>query len=158
MKILAAILLCFYCLPAPAQTEFLKPDGLSTPRGYTHVVIAHPGKMVFISGQVANNAQGQLVGKDDLKAQAVQVFENLKTALAAAGARFDDVVKINWYVKAYKPEYLGTLREVRNQYVNQSAPPASTLVGVASLFQDDYLLEVDAVAVLPETHRNKAKK
>jgi len=113
MKILAAILLCFYCLPAPAQTEFLKPDGLSTPKGYTHVVIAHPGKMVFISGQVANNAQGQLVGKDDLKAQAVQVFENLKTALAAAGARFDDVVKITWYVKAYKPEYLGTLREVR---------------------------------------------
>ena len=152
------LFLTWYGLPSAAQTEFLKPDGLSVPHGYTHVVVAHPGKMVFISGQVANNAQGQLVGKDDLKAQTVQVFENLKTALAAAGAGFDDVVKITWYVKGYKPEYLGTLREVRNQYVNQGAPPASTLVGVASLFQDDYLLEVDAVAVLPGTHDKKTKK
>jgi enamine deaminase RidA (YjgF/YER057c/UK114 family) len=158
MKIIATILLSFCCLPSPAQTEFLKPDGLSSPKGYTHVVIAHPGKMVFVSGQVAQNAQGQLVGKDDLRAQTVQVFENLKIALAAAGAKFDDVVKITWYVKGYKPEYLGTLREVRNQFVNQAAPPASTLVGVASLFQDDYLLEVEAVAVLPATHGKKAKK
>jgi enamine deaminase RidA (YjgF/YER057c/UK114 family) len=158
MKILAVILLSFSCLQSRAQTEFLNPEGLSTPKGYTHVVIAHPGKMVFISGQVANNSQGQLVGKDDLRAQTVQVFENLKIALAAAGAKFDDVVKITWYVKGYKTEYLGTLREVRNQYVNQAAPPASTLIGVASLFQDDYLLEVDAVAVLPETHGKKAKK
>jgi len=110
-----------------------------------------------VSGQVANNPQGQLVGKNDLKAQTVQVFENLKTALAAAGATFNDVVKITWYVKAYKPDYLGMLREVRNQYVNQAAPPASTLVGVTSLFQDDYLIEVDAIAVLPDKHV-KAKK
>ena len=115
------------------------------------MVVASPGRMVFIAGQVANNKDGKLVGKDDLKAQAVQVFENLKTALAAAGATFDDVVKINWYVKAYKPELLPVLREVRNSYVNKNSPPASTLVGVASLFQEDYLLEVEAVAVLPES-------
>jgi len=135
-----------------AQTDFLKPDGLAPAKGYTHVVVAHPGKVVFVSGQIANNPQGQLVGKDDLKAQTVQVFENLKTALAAAGATFNDVVKITWYVKAYKPDYLGMLREVRNQYLNRATPPASTLVGVASLFQDDYLIEVDAIAVLPDKH------
>jgi enamine deaminase RidA (YjgF/YER057c/UK114 family) len=152
------VLLTMCCVPSQAQTDFLKPDGLAAAKGYTHVVVAHPGKVVFVSGQVANNPQGQLVGKDDLKAQTVQVFENLKTALAAAGATFNDVVKITWYVKAYKPEYLGMLRDVRNQYVNQVAPPASTLVGVTSLFQDDYLIEVDAIAVLPEKHVKTKKK
>jgi len=151
------VLLAVCCAASPGQTDFLKPDGLAAAKGYTHVVVAHPGKLVFVSGQVANNPQGQLVGKNDLKAQTVQVFENLKTALAAAGATFNDVVKITWYVKAYKPDYLGMLREVRNQYVNQAAPPASTLVGVTSLFQDDYLIEVDAIAVLPDKHV-KAKK
>jgi enamine deaminase RidA (YjgF/YER057c/UK114 family) len=106
--------------------------------------------MVFISGQVAMDSQGHLVGKDDLKAQAKQVFENLKTALAAAGGSFDDVVKITWYVKGYDPQNLSTLREVRDSYVNKDKPPASTLVGVSSLFQPEYLLEVDAVAVVPE--------
>src|SRR5882757_6706978 len=145
-------LLAVCCAASPGQTDFLKPDGLAAAKGYTHVVVAHPGKLVFVSGQIANNPQGQLVGKDDLKAQTAQVFENLKTALAAAGATFNDVVKITWYVKAYKPDYLGMLREVRNQYVNQAEPPASTLVGVTSLFQDDYLIEVDAIAVLPDKH------
>ena len=150
-------LLAVCCAASAGQTDFLKPDGLAAAKGYTHVVVAHPGKLVFVSGQVANDPQGQLVGKNDLKAQTVQVFENLKTALAAAGATFNDVVKITWYVKAYKPDYLGMLREVRNQYVNQAEPPASTLVGVTSLFQDDYLIEVDAIAVLPDKHV-KAKK
>jgi enamine deaminase RidA (YjgF/YER057c/UK114 family) len=138
-----------------AQTEFVKPEGLAPANGYTHVVVTQPGKLIFLAGQVANDRQGQLVGKGDLKAQAVQVFENIKTALASAGATFDDVVKITWYVKGYKPEYLGTLREVRNTYVSKSNPPASTLVGVASLFQDDYLIEVDAVAAIPSKRVKK---
>ena len=150
MKILAAIFLVFVAsVSLSAQTEFLKPDGLAPATGYTHVVVAQPVKLVFTAGQVANDKQGKLVGKDDLKAQATQVFENLKTALAAAGATFDDVVKITWYVKGYKPEYLPTLREVRLAYVNKDRPPASTLVGVVALFQEDYLLEVEAVAVIP---------
>jgi enamine deaminase RidA (YjgF/YER057c/UK114 family) len=142
--------LLFGSLGAVAQTEYINPKGLAAPHGYTHVVAAKPGKMVFISGQVAMDSQGHLVGKDDLKAQAKQVFENLKTALAAAGGSFDDVVKITWYVKGYDPQNLSTLREVRDSYVNKDKPPASTLVGVSSLFQSDYLLEVDAVAVVPE--------
>jgi enamine deaminase RidA (YjgF/YER057c/UK114 family) len=156
MKIIAAIFLgAIACAPLAAQTEFLKPEGLAPTTSYSHVVVASPGKVIFIAGQVANDKQGKLVGKDDLKAQATQVFENLKTALAAAGATFDDVVKINWYVKGYKPEYLPTLREVRSNYVNKDKPPASTLVGVAALFQDEYLLEVDAVAVIPAKNVKK---
>lgn len=138
------------CVSLCAQTEFLKPDGLAPANGYSHVVVAEPGKVVFIAGQVANDKEGKLVGKGDLKAQATQVFANLKTALASAGATFDDVVKITWYVKGYKPEFLPSLREVRNSYINKDKPPASTLVGVASLFQDDYLLEVEAIAVVRE--------
>lgn len=153
--IIASFLACIACATLSAQTEFPKPDGLAPANGYSHVVIAKPGKLVFISGQVANDKQGKLVGKDDLKAQAVQVFENLKAALSAAGATFDDVVKITWYVKGYKTEYLPILREVRNSYVNKERPPASTLVGVAALFQDDYMLEVDAVAVVPQKRNGK---
>lgn len=150
MKTLLPSLLLFSALPLVAQTEFLKPSGLAPAHGYTHAVVTKPGKLIFLSGQVANDPSGQLVGKGDLKAQAEQVFANLKTALAAAGATFNDVVKITWYIKGYKPEDLPVLRGVRDKYVNTAEPPASTLVGVASLFQDDYLLEIDAIAVVPE--------
>ena len=150
MKTVLAALMMFAALPLSAQTEFLKPSGLAPAHGYTHAVVTRPGKLTFLSGQVANDPSGQLVGKGDLKAQTEQVFANLKTALAAAGATFNDVVKITWYVKNYKPEDLPALRAIRDKYVNTAEPPASTLVGVASLFQDDYLIEVDAIAVVPE--------
>ena len=76
------------------QPQFLNPPGLSKPNGYTHVVIIQPGRLVYISGQVALNVAGEVV-KDDLRAQVTQVMENLKTALAAAGASLQDVVKLN---------------------------------------------------------------
>ncbi|HLJ85206.1 MAG TPA: RidA family protein [Candidatus Angelobacter sp.] len=153
------VVVCFFgivCrLPLSAQTEFPKPTGLAQPHGYSHVVATSSEKLIFLSGQVANDSQGKLVGKGDLRAQAIQVFENLKTALAAASANFDDVVKITMYVKEYKPEYLGTLREVRDTYVNKTNPPASTLVGVTSLVQDDYLLEIEAIAAPPSKGAKK---
>ena len=154
-RLLACLLVVFVAPALSAQTEFLKPAGLAPAHGYTHVVVTRPGRIVFLSGQVANDTAGQLVGKGDLKAQTEQVFANLKTALAAAGATFNDVAKITWYVKGYKSEDLPTLRAVRDKYVNTSAPPASTLGGVASLFQDDYLIEVDAVAVVGEKVQKK---
>src|SRR5690242_11990070 len=102
-----------------AQAEFLKPSGISAANGYSHAVVVSPdSKLVFIAGQIANNPQGQLVGKGDLKAQTEQVFENLKAALAAAGSSFDHVVKINWYIRDFKPESLPVIREVRNRYIN----------------------------------------
>src|SRR5215467_1933255 len=149
MKTLVAACFCLASLAASAQTQFLKPDGIAPGTGYTHVVVTSPSKLVFISGQVARDKQGNLIGKGDLRAQTTQVFENLKAALAAAGATFNDVVKINWYVRDYSPEKLAALREVRNAYVNKDNPPASTLIGVAALASDDYLLEVEAVAALP---------
>jgi len=83
---------------AHAETNFLNPKGLSTPAGFTQVVVAQPGRLVYVSGQTARNATGDVVGKGDLRAQVAQTMENLKTALTAAGATMEDVVKLNYYV------------------------------------------------------------
>jgi enamine deaminase RidA (YjgF/YER057c/UK114 family) len=147
MKLTATMLLMVSSLSA--QTEFLKPEGLPAANGYSHVVVVNPGKLAFVSGQVATDLQGKLVGKGDLKAQTEQVFENLKTALAAAGTSFEHVVKLTYFIKDYKPESVAAIREVRNRFVNTSSPPASSLLGVMALVQPDYLIEVEAVAVVP---------
>jgi len=150
-----AAVMFFSYVHVSAQTQFLKPEGIAPGTGYSHVVVTSPGKLVFISGQVARDKQGNLVGKGDLRAQTVQVFENLKAALASAGATFNDVVKINWYIKDYKQENLSVLREVRTMYVNKDNPPASTLSGVAALALDEYLIEVEAVAAIPAKSSKK---
>jgi enamine deaminase RidA (YjgF/YER057c/UK114 family) len=132
------------------QTQFLNPPTLCPTFGWTHVVTATGGKTVYVSGQVSVNERGEVVGKGDLRAQVVQTFENLKHALAAVGATFRDVVKTNLYVVGLKPEQVPILREVRSRYLNAEQPPASTLVGVSALVGADWLIEIEAVAVLPE--------
>lgn len=128
--------------------ERLNPRGLSQPRGYSHVVAVRGGKTVYIAGQVALDEKGELVGRGDLKAQAQRVYENLRVALRAAGADFDDVVKLNTYVVNYRPSMLDTLRAVRGAFMGEVAVPASTLVGVAALAREGMLIEVEAVAVV----------
>jgi enamine deaminase RidA (YjgF/YER057c/UK114 family) len=130
------------------QPRFLNPEGLSKPTGYTHVVIAQPGKLVYISGQVALNKNGEVVGKGDLRAQVTQVMENLKTALAAAGATADDIIKTNSYVVNLQPDQLPILREIRTKYFSAEHPPASTLIGVTALARPDFMIEIEAVAVV----------
>jgi enamine deaminase RidA (YjgF/YER057c/UK114 family) len=130
------------------QTQFLNPPALCPTFGWTHVVAATGGKTVYISGQVGVNERGEVVGKGDLRAQAEQTFENLKHALAAVGATFRDVVKTNLYVVGLKPEHVPVLREVRSRYVSAEQPPASTLVGVSALVGADWLIEIEAVAVI----------
>jgi enamine deaminase RidA (YjgF/YER057c/UK114 family) len=128
--------------------EFFNPPGLNEPPGYTHVVTARGGKHVFIAGQTAYNAKGELVGRDDLRAQTIQAFENLKTALAAAGATFNDVVKYTTFVVNYSPDVRPMLGEVRAMYLPKEHPPASTLLGVQSLARDGMLIEIEATAVI----------
>ena len=127
---------------------FINPKGLSTPTGYTHVVTSTGGKTIYIAGQVALDASGKLVGAGDLRAQAVQVFENLKVALEAAGATFDDVVKMTTYVVNHEEQNRPILREVREKYMRADRPPANTLVGVQALALRMFMLEVEAVAVV----------
>lgn len=130
------------------EKEFLNPAGLPVLPGFSQVVTATEGKIVFISGQVALNANNEVVGKGDLRAQVVQTFENLKGALAAVGATFDDVLKTNTYIVNYTPDMIGVVREVRSRYLPQEKPPASTLIGVQALVLEDLLIEVEAFALL----------
>ena len=131
------------------QTQFLNPPTLCPTFGWTHVVTATGGKTIYVSGQVSVNERGEVVGKGDLRAQTEKTFENLKHALAAVGATFRDVVKMNLYVVGLKPEHVPILREVRSRYIHAEQPPASTLVGVSALVGADWLLEIEVIAVVP---------
>jgi enamine deaminase RidA (YjgF/YER057c/UK114 family) len=132
---------------AQGKPRFLNPSTLPASRGYTQIVEVPAGsRLAYISGQVPLDREGNLVGAGDFRRQAEQVFANLARALAAVGATFADVVKINYYVRDIS--HLAELRAVRDQHVNVSAPPASTLVEVPHLFRHDVLLEVEAVAAV----------
>jgi enamine deaminase RidA (YjgF/YER057c/UK114 family) len=145
-----ALLLLLAATAAPAQEpRFLSPPGLPPTKGYTHVVDVPAGhRLIFLSGQLPLDSTGALRGASDFRTQARQVFENLRVGLAAAGADFGDVVKLNFYVLDVRN--VPALREVRDRYVNLAAPPASTLVQVSRLPWDDVLLEVEAIAAVPE--------
>jgi reactive intermediate/imine deaminase len=125
--------------------RFLSPDTLPRPFGYSHVVDAPASRIVYLSGQVPLDAAGNLVGEGDFAAQVRQVFENLTAALAAAGATWNDVVKLDYFVRDIGE--VAALRAIRDEYVNTEQPPASTLVEVSRLFRDDVLVEIQAVAV-----------
>jgi enamine deaminase RidA (YjgF/YER057c/UK114 family) len=131
-----------------AEKQFINPKELSAPGSYTHVVTVNQGKLIFVSGQVALNKQGEVVGKGDLRAQATQVYENLKVALAAVGATFADVVKVNTYVVNYKPADAAIIREIRSKYNVPERLPASTLIGVQALAREDFLIEVEVIAAV----------
>ena len=132
---------------APMTLELINPEGLPTPSPYTHVVVAAGGKTVFIAGQEPEDAHGNLIGPGDLAAQARQVFANLRRALAAAGAHARQVTKITIYVVHHRPEYLPVIEEARAGVFGDHKP-ADTLVGVETLAQPGYLIEVDAIAVI----------
>lgn len=131
-----------------ARLERIQPPGLTKPTGYSHVVTVS-GKLAFVAGQVSLDKDGNVVGKGDLKAQTVQVFENLKAALAAASASPKDLVKIVIYVVNYNPAQIGVLRDARQAFLAGAEPPASTLVGVQALAREDFLIEIEAIAAVP---------
>ncbi|MCP9985777.1 RidA family protein [Streptomyces sudanensis] len=109
------------------------------------------GRFVAVSGQCALDAEGRIVGDGDPAAQARQVFANLGRCLAAAGATFDDVVKLTYYVTDVA--HLPALRAARDEVVDTARPPAGSAVQVAALFRPGLLMEVDAFAVVPEERR-----
>jgi len=135
-------------LKETTNTQFLNPPGLSKPNGFTQVVVAPPGKLVYVSGQVSVNASGDVVGKGDLRAQVTQAMENLKTALTAAGATMKDLIKVNYYVVNMKQDQVPVIREIRAKYLPAEHPPASTLVGVTALAREEYMIEIEAVAAV----------
>src|SRR5919198_4528898 len=138
---------------ATAQSRAFRifnPDTMAKPTaGYSQVAEVQDGKIVYIAGQVAMDRAGNLVGKDDFRAQVQQVFENLKAAVEASGGSFQDVIKLNYYcAESVDPSLLPATREIRDKYVNTANPPTSTFVVVKRLVRPEWLIEVDAVAVV----------
>ncbi len=131
-----------------AELVYVRPKGLANNPAYTQVVAARGDTTVYISGQVSLDASGNTVGAGDLAAQAAQVMSNLRTALEAAGATFDDVTKITTYVVNYQPADRAVIAAARAPYFTPENPPASTLVGVAALAAPEWLIEIEAIAVL----------
>ena len=127
--------------------KLINPEDLPTPQTYTQVVVATGSKLVFLSGQEPEDIEGKLVGRGDLAIQARQVFSNLGRALAAAGARPEQVIKINIYVVNYeRDECLPVIEKARVELFGDHKP-ADTVLGVAAL-SPDYLIEVDAIAMI----------
>ena len=132
------------------MVNIFNPAGVHKPMGYSHVAEVTGAKLVYIAGQVAMDAQGNLVGKDDFAAQMRQVFENLQQSLRGAGATFQDVIKLNYFCadSVDVAAILPLVREIRDQFVNTQAPPASTFVVVRRLVRAEWLIEVEAVAAV----------
>lgn len=126
------------------EREDVAVRGVHKTMGYSHA--AKAGGFVFVAGQVAQDAEGNLVGRGDIEAQAVQVFENLKAVLAAAETSLDQIVKLTTYTT--NVVYRQKIAEVRARYFASYFPPNTFLV-VSSLATPDYLLEIEAVAACP---------
>jgi enamine deaminase RidA (YjgF/YER057c/UK114 family) len=127
------------------HAQFFQPIALAPARGHTPVVVAGP--LIFLSGQVAVDAFGNLIGRDDFRVQAQQIFENIKSGLKTVGADMNHLVKLDIYLLDRSSVPL--LEEVRDCFVDGNFPPASTLVEVANLLQDEFLIEITAIAYLP---------
>lgn len=126
----------------------LNPPGVNPPRGnYVQAVIAQAPALVFVSGQVAMDEHNNIVGKGDIEAQARQVFHNLRVVLEAAGSSLQDIVMWTIY-DTNVGDHMETLNRVGREVFGGTGFPASTKVGVSRLSHPDYLVEIDAVAVV----------
>jgi 2-iminobutanoate/2-iminopropanoate deaminase len=127
--------------------ECINPPGMSV-GSYSHAVIVNGGRLVFLSGQVAQDASGKVTA-DTFEGQVEQVFDSLTTVLAASGAQWTDVVKMTVYLCDINPERVRIFRELRGRRL-AGHKPASTLIGTSGLVHEKLMLEVELVARLPE--------
>ncbi|QFZ73476.1 RidA family protein [Streptomyces fagopyri] len=126
-------------------TRIPAPAGVAPAAAYSHVVLG-TGRLVAVSGQLALDEDGGLVGEGDPAAQARQVFENLRRCLAAAGATFDDVVKLTYFVTDMA--HMPAIRAARDAHMPADRLPAASAVQVAALIGPEFLMEIEAFAVL----------
>ncbi len=132
------------------KVQYINPDGLSKNPAFSQVVTTQgQGKTIYIGGQDAVNAKGEIVSKGDIAGQTEQVMQNLQTALSACGATFENLVKLSIYIVQGQDLYLGF--QASQKYLgNLKHPPAITGFFVAALAHPDFLVEIDAVAFVPE--------
>ncbi len=138
----------------PITPRFINPAGMVAPVGYTQVVtVDGPHRTVYISGQLGITADGKLAGEaGDFRAQTQQAFQNIQLALAAAGASFEQVVKLGIYALDLQKN-LSVLREARAGFLHPTQPPAITAVEVPNLAVAGSLIEIEAIAVVPALSR-----
>ena len=130
--------------------QYLNPETLFVPEGntYTQIVTSTGGTTIHIAGQVAFDTEGNVIGVGDFKTQAEKTLDNLRLALEAAGAKVKDLVRMRYYVVDYDPACLEHLLPAINDFFGDVRAPASTLVGVTSLYVDGLMIEIDATAVI----------
>jgi enamine deaminase RidA (YjgF/YER057c/UK114 family) len=133
-----------------SNVRFSNPKTMAKPPGYSYVVEATgPSRLIYLAGQLGVDTENKFVGAPgDFRAQCVQAFENMTLALKGAGARWSDVVKINNFLVDIEAN-MAAFREVRDRYLNNAPPPASTTIGVPALARPGGLFEIEAIAVLP---------
>jgi 2-iminobutanoate/2-iminopropanoate deaminase len=128
------------------ERKTIQPNSVADPRPrYSQGIVTDGGKVLFIAGQTASDAQGNVVGKGDIKAQTRQVFDNIKAVLEAAGGSLDNVVMTTTYITDRK--YREGYNEVRRG-IYKKDPPTSTLVIISGLANEDYMIEIAGIAVL----------
>ena len=146
MKFISLCIALLFTASATAQDiERSNPEGMTQPTAYSHLVKFD--KLMFIAGQVALDGDGNVVGTGDMRAQIRQVFENLKTVLASAGADFSDIVKVNIFTTDI--EAVRQTADIRREYFGDDAP-ASTLVQIERLARPVFLVEIEAIAIAPD--------
>ena len=132
------------------RVEHINPEGLSKNPAFTQVVtVTGPAKTIYIGGQDSVDASGAIVGKGDIKLQVEQVLKNLQTALSASGARLEHIVKWNIYIVQGQPLRPG-FEASQQVWGHRPNPPAISVMVVAGLANPDFLVEMDAIAVVPE--------
>ena len=128
--------------------EHPRPEGLLHNPAFSQVVAASGRRTIYTAGQVSIDERGELVGAADLAAQTAQAMRNVGLALSAVGASYADIVKITTYVVNYKPEHRSIIGNARAPFFANGTPPASTLVGVAALAIAEWIVEIEAIAVV----------
>lgn len=130
--------------------QYLNPPELfpSLQYGFSQVVTSPPGKLIFLSGQVAWDEREQLQGGDDLKAQTLHALRNVEIGLRAAGAILDDIVAMRLYIVDYRREKSAAIREALQETFAGRQPPVTTWIGVSALAGEGLLIEIEATAIL----------
>ena len=131
-----------------SKLEHPRPEGLLHNPAFSQVVVASGARTIYTAGQVSIDQHGTLVGDGDLAVQTAQAMRNVGLSLAAAGASYENIVKITTYVVNYKPEQRVVIGKARAPFFANRTPPASTLVGVSALALPEWLVEIEAIAVV----------
>ena len=130
--------------------EYINPDSLfpSLPHGFSQAVMASGRKMVFISGQTAWDKRKNVVGGDNLLEQTREALRNVKTAIEASGGALNDLVSLRIYIVNYQAESARAVGSALREFFSSQNPPASTWIGVSALADPEFLIEIEATAVL----------